>query len=274
MTILAIDGMNMFHRARSGFKLGPAPVVFNFFRQLKALIDQFQPTRVYLGLEGKPMRRHEALSTYKANRVIPADDPRAEEMSRFFAQKDVIVDLLAKYFPVTVVRHPASECDDTLANLARQSSTAVPWIVVSSDTDFIQLLQTCSHVRLYNPVAKRFVEAPADYDYCVWKSLRGDATDNIPGVTGIGDKTASKIASDPMLLKETLLRPEAGEVFARNYDLIRFMEWTDEDREKMTSSCPKRDWGTVREAFLNYGFSSITNDESWNKFITTFDALW
>lgn len=274
MTILAIDGMNMFHRARSGFKLGPAPVVFNFFRQLRALIDQFQPTRVYLGLEGRPVRRHETLSEYKANRVISPDDPRAEEMSKFFAQKDIIVNLLVKYFPVAVVRHPTSECDDTLANLARRSSTAVPWIIASSDTDFIQLLQTCPHVRLYNPVTKSFVDPPSDYSYLTWKALRGDPTDNIPGVPGIGDKTAAKIASDPDALREYLSRSDVGQIFTRNYDLINFVEWSEEDRSEMTSSSPNRDWDAVRQVFSDYGFSSIVNDESWSKFIVTFDKLW
>lgn len=274
MSILALDGMNMFHRARSGFKLGPAPIIYNFFRQFRSLINQFQPTRVYIGLEGRPVQRHEALAQYKANRVIAPDDPRAEEMKRFYQQKDVIVDMLQKHFPVSVVRHPTSECDDTLANLASRSSSAVPWTIVSSDSDFTQLVQTCPHVKLYNPVTKKFVEAPSEYDYCVWKALRGDATDNIPGVPGIGDKTATKVASDPELLKEALKNPDVAAQFTRNYDLIRFMEWSDDDRMEMTSSNPTRDWDAVKSVFSGYGFTSITDDSAWLKFVGTFDPLW
>jgi DNA polymerase-1 len=273
MTILAIDFMNQAHRARSGFQMGPAPVVFNFFRQFKALVDQFKPTRIYVALEGKPVHRYEAMGEYKANRKVEADDPRAKELEKFFKQKDIIVDLLKKHFPVSVVRHPTSECDDTLANLIRRSSSAVDWVLISSDTDFIQLLQEHDNLRIYNPVQKKFVEAP-DYPYVTWKALRGDPTDNIPGVPGVGDKTADKLASDPDLLKEFITRPEIEPIFTRNFDLIRFKEWSDDERDQMTSSSPAKDWQVVKDVFSGYGFNSMVKDEAWQKFTSSFDNLW
>ena len=274
MTILAIDFMNIAHRARSGFKLGPAPVVFNFFRQFKSLVDRFKPNRVYVVLEGKPVKRYEALAEYKANRKVEADDPRAEELAQFFKQKDVIVDLLTKYFPVSVVRHPTSECDDTIANLIRTSSTAVDWVIVSSDTDFTQVLHDRPNVRLYNPVQDKFVEAPTGYDYCVWKALRGDATDNIPGIPGVGDKTAAKLASDPNLLAEFIYRPEVKPIFERNYNLVRFQEWSEEERLQMTSSSPTADWDAIKSVFEGYGFNSMVKDGSWQKYVSSFENLW
>lgn len=273
MTILAIDFMNQAHRARSGFQLGPAPVVFNFFRQFKALVDQFKPTRVYVALEGRPVHRYEALGDYKANRKVEADDPRAKELEKFFKQKDIIVDLLQKHFPVSVVRHATSECDDTLANLMKRSSSAVDWVLVSSDTDFIQLLQDHSNLKLYNPVQKKFVEAP-EYDYVVWKALRGDPSDNIPGVPGIGDKTAEKIALDPSLFREHVSNPDMELIFSRNYDLIRFKEWTSVEADEMTSSSPIKNWDAVKDVFAGYGFSSVVKDGSWQKFTSAFDNLW
>lgn len=273
MTILALDFMNAAHRARSGFKLGPAPVVFNFFRQFKSLVDKFNPTRIYVALEGRPVKRHEALTEYKANRVVEPDDPRAADLAKFFEQKDVIVDLLTRHFPVSVVRHPTSECDDTIANLVRTSSTAVEWVVVSSDSDFTQLLHDRPNLRLYNPVKDEFVQAPQDYDYCTWKALRGDSSDNIPGVAGVGDKTATKIASDPATLKEFITRPEVAPVFSRNYDLVRFMEWTPTEAEAMTSSTPERGWDVVKSVFEGYGFASIVKDVAWQKFVGSFDPL-
>lgn len=265
--------MNQCHRARSGFLMGPAPVVYNFFRQFKALVDQFNPTRVYVVLEGRPVKRHEALTEYKANRIVEADDPKYAELQKFFSQKEVIVELLSKYFPVSVVRHPTSECDDTIANLVKRSSSAVPWVIASSDTDFIQLLQEKDNLKLYNPVRKEFVKAP-DYPYVTWKALRGDATDNIPGIAGVGDKTAEKLASDPEKLSEFLSRPEVASIFTRNYDLINFMEWSDEERDQMTSSSPSKNWANVRTAFEEFGFKSITKDDSWEKFIGSFEHLW
>jgi hypothetical protein len=144
---------------------------------------------------------------------------------------------------------------------------------VSSDTDFIQLLQDHPNLKLYNPVQKKFVEAP-EYDYVVWKSLRGDASDNIPGVPGIGDKTAEKIALDPVLLKEYVAKSEVEPIFNRNYDLIKFIEWSDEDRMQMTSSSPSKDWQVVKDVFSGYGFNSMVKDGSWEKFTSSFDNLW
>jgi len=274
MHILALDFMNAAHRARSGFMLGDNPVVYNFFRGLKSTISEMSPTRVYVALEGRPVARREKLVEYKANRVVPEDDPRYAELQKFFKQKETIVELLRTYFPVSVVRHPTSEADDTIANLISNSTSAVPWTVVTTDTDFIQLLQQHSNVQLYNPVQKSYVAAPTEYDYCTWKSLRGDSSDNIPGIPKCGDKTAAKLASNPELLKEFLEKPGHSDIFTRNYELIRFTEWTDEERSKMTSSVPKKDWDAVRQVFDGMGFQSITKDGAWQKFTDSFEHLW
>lgn len=274
MTILAVDFMNQAHRARSGFSMGPAPVIFNFFRNLKSLVDKFTPNRVYIALEGRPVKRYEALPEYKATRKVEESDPKYEELKVFFNQVDVIVDLLSRRFPVSVVRHPTFECDDTIANLVMNSSSAVPWVIVSNDSDFTQLLHDHENLQIWNPMKKEFVVAPTEYDYAIWKALRGDGSDNIPGVPGVGDKTAAKIASDPALLKEYTARPEVRDIFARNYDLIRFKGWSPEEEVQMTSSSPTKDWDEVKEVFTSHGFKSIVKDGSWEKFIASFDSLW
>jgi DNA polymerase-1 len=265
--------MNQAHRARSGFAMGPAPVIYNFFRQFKALVDQFTPHKIYVVLEGKPVARHEALGEYKANRKVEADDPKVKELEKFFKQVNVIVDLLKNHYPVSVVRHPTSECDDTIANLIHQFPNE-DWVIASSDSDFTQLLQQYNTVRLYNPVQKKFVVAPENYDYITWKSLRGDSSDNIPGVPGVGDKTADRLASDPEALAEFISRPEVKPIFERNYNLIRFMEWTDEDKSKMSVSVPQKNWDMVRSVFSGYGFNSMIKDGAWEKIIDSFESLW
>lgn len=275
MTILALDFMNAAHRARSGFLAGDYPVVFNFFRGFRALVEQFKPTRVYVVLEGRPQARHDLMGEYKANRVVPVDDPRAAGMVDFFRQVDVIKEMLGSYFPVSVVRHPRHEADDTIANLVRVSSTAVDWVIASSDSDFIQLLETNPNVRLYNPVKKEFVSAPENYPYVVWKALRGDATDNIPGIPGCGDKTAAKLAEsvDSDAFREYITQGNRSAIFERNMDLIQFVQWTREEALDMTSSSPVKDWDAVKTRFTDFDFKSIVKDGAWQKFIATFDPL-
>lgn len=274
MSILCLDFMNQCHRARSGFQMGPAPVVFNFFRQFKALVDEFKPNRVYVVLEGRPVQRYELLPEYKATRKVEESDPKYAELQKFFKQKDQVVDLLSKYFPVSVVRHPTSECDDTIYNLIQRSTTAIPWTVVSNDTDFIQLIQEYSHVKVWNPIKKEFLESPNDYDYITWKSLRGDGSDNIPGIRGIGDKTAADLASDPEKLSNFLSDDINSSQFQRNYELISFRKWSDDERLELTSSSPSQSWQDVKDVFEGYGFKSITKEGSWEKFTKTFDQLW
>ena len=274
MSILCIDFMNQCHRARSGFQAGPAPVVFNFFRQFKALVDEFKPNRVYVVLEGRPVKRYELLPEYKATRKVAEDDAKYAELQRFFGQKEQIVDLLSKYFPVSVIRHATSECDDTIHNLIGLSSSAIPWTVVSNDTDFIQLIQKYSNVKVWNPIKKEFLSAPEAYDYVTWKALRGDGSDNVPGIPGIGDKIASDLASDPDRLAEFLADPGHASQFERNYELISFREWSDPERMEMTSTVPTKSWEAVKHVFDDYGFKSLTKDESWQKYVGSFDHLW
>jgi len=272
--ILVFDFMNQCHRARSGFQAGPAPVIFNFFRQFRSIVEEFKPNRIYVVLEGRPVKRYELLPEYKATRRITEDDPKHAELQRFFQQKDQIVELLSTRFPVSVVRHPTSECDDTIYNLIRYSSTAIPWTVVSNDSDFTQLIQEYSHVKVWNPIKKEYLVAPSDYDYVTWKSLRGDSSDNVPGIFGIGDKSASDIARDPDRLSKFLSDVENARQFERNYELISFRKWTDVEAMDMTSSSAEKDWHSVKTIFDSFGFKSITRDDSWKKYVDSFERLW
>ena len=272
--VLIIDFMNLCHRARSGFLMGPAPVVYNFFRQFKSLVDQFKPDKIYVVLEGRPVQRYELLPEYKATRRINEDDPKYAELQKFFKQKNEIVELLSTRFPVSVVRHGTSECDDTIYNLIKYSSTKTSLTVVSNDSDFIQLLQEFNHVKIWNPMKKQYVVAPENYDYVTWKSLRGDGSDNIPGIPGVGDKTAANLASNPDKLSKFLADPQHADIFTRNHNLISFCHWSEEERTKMTSTSPEKGWNDVKAAFDGHGFKSLTKDGSWEKFTGCFERLW
>lgn len=275
MNVLILDGHNLFHRARSGFQLGDYPVVFNFFRALKPLVEKFKPTRVYLTLEGHPKARFALLPEYKANRVVDTSTPegaaQGDSNHHFFRQVGLIIDTL-QHFPISVVQHLDFEADDVVFNLIHNASRAVKFTVVSTDTDFIQLLQQFpDNVRLYNPVTKAYVEAPA-YSYLTWKALRGDASDNVPGLPGVGDKTAEALVYDPVGLYQVLSKH--GKEFERNVALIRFASWDAEQTKQMTSSSPTKDWGAVKARFAEWAFQSMVKDSYWDKFQATFDTLW
>ncbi len=262
--VLLLDGYNLLYRARSGYSGGNYAIVYNFFRSFRVLIEKFSPDVVYFSLEGNPVERKAQLDSYKSQRVYHDDD-------RFQEQKAIIVNLLRRRFPVIVVKHPNYEADDVLGNLATLNHKDDECVVVSSDTDFLQLYDQHENVSIYNPVRKKVLERPT-VDYVMWKSLRGDSSDNIPGFKGIGDKRAASLMSDPKLLEEFLSKGSRAKKFERNQFLIRFHDMKNE-MSKIEVSKPAEDWNAVRAYFNQMEFYSITNDESWNKFQSTFDGL-
>jgi DNA polymerase I len=264
MKVLLLDGYNLLYRARSGFMKGDNPIVFNFFRSLRPLIEKFKPDVAYFVLEGKPKARLAQDANYKAQRVYHDRDD-------FNRQRNEIIRIITEQFPITVARHEDYECDDVIMNLATIRHSSDDSVIVSSDTDFIQVLQNDCNVRLYNPIKKKFVEAPA-FDYVSWKALRGDAADNIPGFPGIGDKTADKLMNSPTMLKEFLAKDENQNLFNHNVAMIRVHDMTKdlETIQETTSSFCHED---LREKFTEYKFFAMTNDTSWKKFVDTFDCL-
>jgi 5'-3' exonuclease len=286
--VLCIDGHNFLHRSRSADIGGNHDVSYVFFRSLRSLIEKMKPTRVYFVLEGIPQKRLAAFPEYKGNRkvlvesVYPGLQPGDEVelvvdpvMEAFHRQKGAILDLLHKHFPITLLRHPHYECDDVIGNIVSRSSASVPWTIVSNDTDFIQLLAPYPHVKLFDPMrGGRYVEAPP-CDYVKLKSLTGDESDNIPGIKGVGPKTALKMLADEALMtKKCLGDPELKALYERNQELIRFHDWKDEELLEVESSTGTCNWDAVKGTFDEWAFASITADDAWATFTRTFDRLW
>ena len=143
--------------------------------------------------------------------------------------------------------------------------------IISSDTDFIQSIS--DNIALYNPVKKSFVNRP-EYDYIIWKALRGDASDNIEGFKGIGDKRAKALLENGVKLKDFLQGTEGNlEKFRVNVNLIRFHKLNKEEQEEI-EWFETNDLNPVglKEEFTNMNFNSIIGKETtWNKYINTFN---
>lgn len=263
--ILILDGYNLFYRALySGMDKGKYSTIFNFFRGLKPIIEAHKPDDVYLVLEGYPKKRFEVFSEYKANRETKLD-------SEFIQQRKKIVELLKQFFPIQLVKHEDYECDDIIAYIANSNSEHNV-TVISTDTDFIQLIN--ENIKLYNPVKKQFTDKP-DYDYVIWKSLKGDSSDNITGFKGIGEKTAAKYAKNNDLLNEFLCYNNNRELFDKNMFLIKFHDLQDDKNSIIYFDIPnKENWQDLRNIFSEFGFKSLVEkDETWNKYIKSFNNL-
>lgn len=260
MRNLIVDFNNTVHRARAGFQRGENSVTFTFMLMLRKMINQFKPDRVYIVKEGKARARRELFAEYKANRESAGDD--------FWRQHGQILELLSK-MPVHIVRHPERECDDTIAHICNSLRKDEECVIISSDSDFIQLLKhDDDRVKLFNPIKEIWVES-TPYDYVTWKSLVGDGSDNIPGFKGIGPKRAEKILASDQTLKDFLSEGNNQEIFNRNFTLIRF-EDIDGNLEHVE---PSNDWDGLKLSLTSLGFNSIVSDKAWSKFVESFSVI-
>jgi len=267
MKVLILDAYNLIHRARFASARGPQgehTMTYVFFRSLRPIIEKFSPDRAYFVLEGSPRARLEMQPDYKGTRDRAHDEG-------FNRQKKEIINLLSEYFPMNVVYHPDFEADDTVANLISHRHSEDDVTIVSSDTDFIQLLDNYPNVGLWNPIQKKYRQG-VGVDYVRWKALRGDGADNIIGFHGIGDKRAKTLIESPVKL-QAFLDSDPGNVtkFEHNVEMIKFHEWP--DMKGMHESVGSPDWSALRQVFTNCRFFSITKESSWLKFIKTFECL-
>jgi 5'-3' exonuclease len=271
--ILLIDAHNQMWRACVKFGAVQPEVpdevifTFNFFRNLRHLIQDFEPDKCFFVLEGHPQFRYDLFSDYKANRLIKlASEKSKQSQETFFKTKDIIVPLM-QHLPVTVCRAANYEADDVIATLC-ENMRDEDLTVLSNDTDYIQLLQRgYPNIRIYNPIKKSDMEAPT-YPYVAWKCLNGDKSDNIPAL--LKPKKAVDTASNPELFRKFMEVEENRANFSINRQLIEFRSVPLEEIEMKEGI---RNFPLLKQSFIDMKFESIVNDQSWAKYCKTFDCL-
>jgi DNA polymerase-1 len=197
--LLIVDGHAYAYRAFYAIRElsspdgAPTNAIYGFIKMLGKLQLQLVPSHAVVVWDGGlSAERTVELPGYKAQRP-----PMPESLGR---QIDQIGDYLAAA-GVTSVRQEGVEADDWIAAFAGKASGELPAVVASSDKDFMQLVSP--HVGLANPsdksdkvwttedvVSKSGVLPGQIVD---WLSLIGDSVDNIPGVPGVGPKTATDL---------------------------------------------------------------------------------
>lgn len=270
--VLLIDGHNSIWRASIVFggkqeedQDESAIIVFNFFRNLRPIIEMFSPDKCFFVLEGHPQFRYDLFSDYKANRIVKLAT-RKNDLDKFKKAKDIIIDIL-KSFQISICRADKYEADDVVATLCDDMKDE-NITVLSNDSDYIQLLQrNYSNIGIYNPIKKEYMVSPP-YPYVAWKSLAGDKSDNIPGL--LKPKKALNTISDPVLFNKFLEIEENRANFNINRQLIEFRYVPLEEIQMVEG---KKDFKTVKEMFSDLKFESIINDKSWKKYTDTFNCL-
>lgn len=194
-TIYLIDGSAYVYRAyhaishlsnSSGL---PTNAVFGFTRMLIKLIEDKNPQYLVMVFDSKgPTFRHEKYSKYKANRPPMPDDLVVQQP---YIRK--VVDA----FNIPIIEKKGFEADDLIASLARQAELkGYRSVMVTGDKDFLQLVTPLSTI--WDPMKDRIWTEQNIIDKYKFRPSQlidmmgfwGDTSDNIPGVPGIGEKTA------------------------------------------------------------------------------------
>jgi len=197
-TLYLIDGSAYIHRAYhairglSNSKGLPTNAVFGFTRILLKLMQDRSPVYAAMLFDAKgPTFRHDMYRDYKANRP-----PMPEDL----AMQIPFIKEVTKGFNLPVIEKTGFEADDLIGTLARLAEAAGYTVVmVTGDKDFVQLVT--DNATIWDPmkdevidtdvVRQKFDVTPSQMIDVM--GLSGDTSDNIPGVPGIGPKTALKL---------------------------------------------------------------------------------
>jgi 5'-3' exonuclease len=240
-------------------------LVYNFFRSLRSILEQFSPDKCFFVLEGHPQFRYDLFADYKANRIVK-NASKKDTMDKFHTSKKEVIRLM-QFLPITTAKASHYECDDVISTLCDNMKDE-NITVLSNDSDYIQILQRgYKNCRIYNPIKKEFMEAP-NYPYVAWKSLNGDKSDNIPAL--LKPKKALDTVTNPELFEKFLQVEENRANFSINRQLIEFRSVPEEDIE---FSDGIKNFSSLKEEFTKMQFESMINEKYWGKFVNTFNCL-
>jgi DNA polymerase-1 len=201
--LLLLDGHSLAYRAFFALPIEnfstttgqPTNAVYGFTAMLINVLRDEKPTHVAVAFDrGEPTFRHEQWVEYKANRRETPDDFRSQ-LSLIFEVLDAL--------GVRRLSAPGYEADDLIATLATQASAeGMDVLIVTGDRDVLQLVSDrvtalmtrrgITEMTRFTPqtVTEKYGLSPAQYpDFA---ALRGDPSDNLPGIPGVGEKTATK----------------------------------------------------------------------------------
>lgn len=267
--VLIIDGLNTYIR---GFSINPTTNddgihvggIVAFLKSIGYAIRLFKPTRCVIVFDGKggSQRRRKLYPDYKENRRLKQrfnrgmiDRSVEEERKSMLIQLKRTLDYL-NCLPITYMTVDNIEADDAIAYLAKKIfyPLARKIFIMSTDKDFLQLMD--EKINIWSPTKKKLYDDPKyimeDFDvpldnYLLYRTIAGDASDNIKGVNGVKIKTllkcfpilflqgksvsinelidyAEQKAIEPKAHKAYSIIKESKNILEMNYELMRLDE--------------------------------------------------
>jgi DNA polymerase-1 len=277
--IFLLDGHSLSYRAYFALPTTLATTsgqvtnaVYGFTSMLIKLLAEEKPDRIAVAFDmGPPVVRLAQYAQYKAGRTEAPDE--------FREQMGLIREVL-QALHVPIVEIPGHEADDAIATLAvRACEEGMEAVIVTADRDFFQLVRPGIRV-MFN---RKGISDIVDYDeaavearfglppekYLDYVALKGDPSDNIPGIPGVGEKTASRLIQEHGSVEAVVTNVEglspklaeaiaqAGEQLRLNKDLARLRTDLELDIDPDDCVLGQRDDDAVRRLFNSLEFRTL-----------------
>ncbi len=273
-TVYIIDGSSFLYRAYYAMKPlhtnagEPVNAVYGFCRMIKKIIDDFSPHYCALVWDAKAKtQRHELYAEYKAGRQA-----RPQDMDQ---QKDRIISF-AELIGIKNITREGVEADDVMVAIARYCvAQGYTVVMITSDKDLRQAVT--SDILIYDPFQEKILSVETiERRYGVnidklpfYFALIGDSSDNIPGVSGIGPKTAQKLVNQFASLEDLyeniddvekertkkLLRESKEDAFLSRK--LFTIQACDVDIKPRDITFNPDDWKNARPLFQELDFTSL-----------------
>lgn len=277
MTVYLIDGNSYAYRAfyairelstSRGFSTN---AIYGFTNMLLKIIREKKPDGIVVSFDlPVPTKRHAMFEKYKAH--------RPETPHGLIEQMPYIKKLISA-FHIKIFEMPGYEADDIIGTVAKRLTSkgkGISVFIVTADKDMLQLVD--SGIKIYDPVKDKILDGEYVKDkfgvgperITEFMALTGDAVDNIPGIKGVGEKTAKELLSNVSSLEELLgntnlvKREKLRRLVAENADIVRLSQrlatidtsvpldfQMDEIRLK------EPDWPRLLSLFREFEFSSL-----------------
>ncbi|NCO67014.1 MAG: DNA polymerase I [Nitrospirae bacterium CG_4_10_14_0_8_um_filter_41_23] len=232
MNLYLIDGNSYVYRAYyairelTNSKGFPTNAIYGFTNMLLKIIREKKPDGIVVSFDTPvPTERHRIYEEYKAQRP---------ETPRELVEQMPYIKKMISAFNISIFEAPGYEADDLLGTIAkRAASEGIDVFIVTGDKDMLQLVN--NRVKIYDPmkdkvldeefVKEKFGVGPERITE--FMALAGDAVDNIPGIKGVGEKTAKELLSefeslDDLLNNTSRIRKDKLRLLvSENADIVR-----------------------------------------------------
>lgn len=238
--LLIVDFYALFNRARAALKRTtgglttsdgkPTTGAYGFVNNLLSTIDSIRPSHVVVCYDAGGNWRKESSEEYKANRLKEDD----EESAAFKFEATLALDEILPVLGIEAVGIRGYEADDAIYTLSKDAIGFDEVVILTCDQDILQCVSDKVKVLLFNSAKKVSLMGISEVQekwgvlpphVALVKALSGDSSDNIKGIRGIGQKTASQIVIESYGILDNILKhpkvKDHKEKVKANLNLIR-----------------------------------------------------